>query len=599
MFEYTRYPQGYNTSPPGEGIQMATVIGHADPTFDGRLEVTLQRNQGNSKGEAPYIVRYSSPFFGNTAYEFQGFNRTDFNDTQKSYGMWFVPPDIGVDVLVVFINGEYDKGFWIACIPPTFAHRMVPAIGADFALALTDEQRARYNTSFPLPVGEANRRINSENQTVNEDRIAKPLHPVAETYLRQGTVEDAVRGPVQTTSKRTPPNSVYGISTPGPIDRRPGAPERNIGDIVDKTDFTVPVSRLGGTTFVMDDGDDTLMRRAPASELAYNEAYADVFSGEQGNAEIPSSEYFRVRTRTGHEILMHNSEDLIYITNSKGTAWIELTSDGKIDVYSKDSISIRTESDFNFKADRDFNVEAGRNINLKATATYRSDNFAYGDEFIIDDQGRENGRIQLESKFNTNLLVGANMKIETRTFKNENQEDTDGNLDINIKGNTKITTGIGTVKEEYRLDIGTRGNVFVTQTGNLDISTIKNTKITTAENFDLKTTGNNTFTAGKATDILSGGNHAETAAKIDMNGPKARQAEVAAIVEIAETIDDLVTYQNRRTNSNLAWNESKYQENEPFNSIMRRVPQHEPWYEHENLKPLQVKKGALDREQDQ
>lgn len=581
MYEYTRYPQGYNTSPPGEGIQMATVIGHADPTFDGRLEVTLQRNQGNTKGEAPYIVRYSSPFFGNTAYEFQGSNQNNFDETQKSYGMWFIPPDIGVDVLVVFINGEYDKGFWIACVPPTFAHRMVPALGADYNLALTDEQRSRFNTSFPLPVGEINRRINKNNLIPNEDSIAKPLHPVAETYLKQGTVEDAIRGPVQTNSRRTPPNSVYGISTPGPIDRRPGAPEKNLGDIVDKTDFTIPVSRLGGTTFVMDDGDDRFVRRAPASELPYNDAYADAYSGEGGNPEIPSSEFFRVRTRTGHEILMHNSEDLIYITNARGTAWIELTSDGKMDVYSQDSISLHTEGDFNLKADRDFNVEAGRNINMKATATYRSDNFAYGNEFIKDDQGRENGRIQLESKFNTNLLVGANMKIETRTFLDENQQETDGDLDINIKGNTKLTTGLGSVKESYRLDINTDGNVFITTSGSLDLHSEDNNKFTAAFG---------------ATDILSGSNHTETASVIHMNGP---QAAEAAQGEVADIITDLATYQNRRTNSNLTWNNSKYQEEEPFNSILRRVPMHEPWRDHENLKPLDVKKTSLDREEDQ
>jgi hypothetical protein len=64
---------------------------------------------------------------------------------------------------------------------------------------------------------------------------------------------------------------------------------------------------------------------------------------------------------------LHNSEDLIYIGNAKGTTWIELTSNGKIDIYAKDSISIHTENDLNIKADRDINLDAGRDFNVKAT----------------------------------------------------------------------------------------------------------------------------------------------------------------------------------------------------------------------------------------
>jgi hypothetical protein len=63
---------------------------------------------------------------------------------------------------------------------------------------------------------------------------------------------------------------------------------------------------------------------------------------------------------------MHNSEDLIYITNARGTAWIELTSNGKIDIYSQDSISVHSEQDINFTAGRDINLTATANVNVNA-----------------------------------------------------------------------------------------------------------------------------------------------------------------------------------------------------------------------------------------
>jgi hypothetical protein len=62
---------------------------------------------------------------------------------------------------------------------------------------------------------------------------------------------------------------------------------------------------------------------------------------------------------------MHNSEDLIYIGNARGTTWIELTSNGKIDIFAEDSISVHTKTDLNFRADRDINLEAVRNVNIK------------------------------------------------------------------------------------------------------------------------------------------------------------------------------------------------------------------------------------------
>jgi len=542
------------------GIQTARVIGHADPTLGGALQVTLYRKQANKQGEVPYVVRPAFPFFGNTAYEHQGNNLTDFNDTQKSYGMWFVPPDVGTDVLVVFVNGDPAEGYWLGCIPPRFAHRMVPAIGGTSNVALSDKDKQKFGPATILPVGEANRRINGKaDRQKDEDKIPKPVHPIADAFLGQGLIEDYVRGVTETTSRRVPPNSVYGISTPGPLDRRKGAKRAVRGDTLSKTNTPVPVSRLGGTQFVMDDGDDRYQRRAPASQLGLGEAYADTQAGEQGQPTIPAEEYTRIRTRTGHQLLFHNSEDLIYIGNARGTSWIELTSDGKIDVYAKDSISIHSQNDVNLYADRDINMEAGRNINMKASAHYSKDSPTDEKGKIIDENFFDSGRIQMESAFNTNLLVGANLKIETREYIDEFDEKIDGKLDIHVKGNGKIAVGQGNVEEAYR--------------------------------FDLNTIGDNLFTATENTDILSvNGNHTETAVRIDMNGPQASTAE------LADVITDLTTHGNAVTNNDLDYAQSRFQEFYQLNSIMKRIPMHEPWALHENLLPTLLKPKNTDRE---
>lgn len=390
----------------GNGIMLGKVVGYLDPSFMCGLEVTLLRDHGNTIGEdsQTFPVKYASPFYGVTAFENMGLNKTDWNDSQQSYGMWFPTVEIGTTVLVVFINGNPADGYFIGCVPGRFANQMIPAIAGSTEFEATADQKKKYDTTQPLPVAEVNRKLNSLEKSLNIDKIKKPIHPIADVFLKQGLLEDDVRGVATSTGRRNIPNSVFGISTPGPFNRGEGTKKQFIGKKNSQSAIPIPVSRLGGTTLVMDDGEDRYQRVTPAGEGPVE--YADTQNGEKGDPNIPYNEYFRIRTRTGHQILLHNSEDIIYIGNSKGTAWIELTSNGKIDVYAQDSISVHTENDINIRADRDVNIEAGRNINMKATADYSK-------EANVDEQGFDSGRIQIESKFNTRLIIGANGKITT------------------------------------------------------------------------------------------------------------------------------------------------------------------------------------------
>jgi hypothetical protein len=379
------------------------------------LEVTLLRENGNSIGDLnqTYSVKYASPFYGVTGYEYMGLNKDDYQDTQKSYGMWFPTVEIGTTVLVAFVNGDADSGYFIACVPGKFMNHMVPALGGSTEFEATQEQKRKYDTTQPLPVAEYNRKANTQEKSLSIEKIKKPIHPIADRFLEQGLLEDDVRGTSTSTSRRNIPNAVFGISTPGPLDRSPGAKKQFIGKQQSQSPTPMPVGRLGGTTLVMDDGEDRYIRKKPAGEGP--QEYADTEAGEKGDLNIPYNEYFRIRTRTGHQILLHNSEDLIYVGNAKGTTWIEMTSNGKIDIYAEDSISIHTENDLNIRADRDINLEAGRNVNIKS----------------VD-------RTQIESGSDMNLVIGANGNITTT-----------GNLNVatglanyfTAGGNTNILSG--------------------------------------------------------------------------------------------------------------------------------------------------------------
>jgi hypothetical protein len=70
---------------PSPGPFLAEVTNHLDPTYMGGLEVALIKGMPGStkiQGET-YVVRYLSPFAGNTSIRHEGTNSSDFNDVQK------------------------------------------------------------------------------------------------------------------------------------------------------------------------------------------------------------------------------------------------------------------------------------------------------------------------------------------------------------------------------------------------------------------------------------------------------------------------------------------------------------------------------------
>jgi starvation-inducible outer membrane lipoprotein len=521
-------------------IMLARVVGYLDPTFMAGLEVTLLSDQGNEVGDIhqTYSVKYATPFYGVTGYEYMGLNKGDFNDTQKSYGMWFPTPEIGTTVLVAFVEGNPAEGYFIGCVPGRYMNHMIPAIGASTQVELSEEDKKLFDTTQPLPVAEVNRKANTLEGGADIDKVKKPVHPIANVFLEQGLLEDDVRGPTTSTARRNVPGAVFGISTPGPIDRSEGSKKEFVGKKQTRSSSAIPVSRKGGTQFVMDDGDDRYRRATPASNgpIDYIDRQ-DPKESRQGQPDIPYNEHVRIRTRTGHQILLHNSEDLIYIGNAKGTTWIELTSNGKIDIYAQDSISIHTESDFNFRADRDVNIEAGRNINMRTVG----------------------GRLHADVNGNLELAVSGNSFLTTL-----------GDLHIRTTGSSKLSSG-----------------------ANLDISTTAATKISSSGSFDL-TSGGALKATSKGSVGLKGANIVMQGDRVDINGPA---APVASPASAADSIQTLSLHANPVTSSKADWgNKNRYKLDEFANSIMRRIPMHEPWFLHENYNPIVLSSEFTDRD---
>ena len=352
----------------GSGPYLAKIINHLDSEYMGAIEVEILKitengNPSTAVGSGYQLpCYYVSPFYNVTPREGVKKNQ-GYEYSQQSSGFWAVPPNVGTKVVVLCLEENFGFGYWIGCVQDQFMNFMTPG-NASTTFNNSDP-------STPKPVGEYNKElITAEGR--DPTKYIKPVNTLADSVLTtQGLGGDTTRGTTTSSSRREVPSMVFGMSTPGPYDNRPGKPSSSYGPEFAKSN--VPFSRLGGSSFVMDDGDMTLLRKKPAGgDDAGPPEYANAEAGDtSGNPTLPHNELIRLKTRTGHQILMHNTEDLIYIGNAKGTTWIEMTSNGKIDIFAQDSVSIHTSNDLNVTADRDIIMSAGRNICLKAGADGR------------------------------------------------------------------------------------------------------------------------------------------------------------------------------------------------------------------------------------
>jgi len=351
--------------PADGGPFLGLVMNNVDPTRSGSLWVYIETfGSGNYDDENKWIkVRYMPSFFGSTPLpNSDGINNKvgAYPGNQNSYGMWFTPPDIGVTVMCVFVNGRKDQGFYIGVVPEEGLGHMVPGLAASSNFDTENKNQAAYSKGAGrLPVTE----INTLNPDIfNNPKFYAQKKPVqsyiAGVLFQQGLLKDPERGTIGSSSQRESPSSVFGVSTPGRAVYQGGMTGDNIqqrvndGDV--RPDQAAVIGRVGGHSLVMDDGD---------------------IRG--------TNQMMRLRTTNGHQITMSDSGNFLYITHANGQTWIELGAAGTVDVFSTNSINLRSQGDINLHADRDINMYAGRTFKAKSEKTMQLESIT---DIVMDAQ---------------------------------------------------------------------------------------------------------------------------------------------------------------------------------------------------------------------
>ena len=153
-----------------------------------------------------------------------------------------------------------------------------------------------------LPATEKNKNVYGDAEEI--ENLSNWKHPInqelTDQLMVQGLITDPVRGTTTSSARRDTPSGVFGFNTPGPV----AADSRILNIGVGGT--AVAVDRSLGQSFVMDDGDENGI-----------------------NQQI------RLRSASGHQLLLNDTQKVIYLSNGSGNSWIEMSEEGKISIYAK------------------------------------------------------------------------------------------------------------------------------------------------------------------------------------------------------------------------------------------------------------------------
>lgn len=285
-------------------VMEGLVVDTNDPDQMGRLKVWVQALDGENFDIAnlPW-TEYASPLMGFTV-DYPGGNGAK-NNSHSAYGLWAIPK-MGASVAVFCLSGDPAARYYFA----SFA-------------------RLHRNRSFP-----AGR---------NEDFNGK-TGPWGDAGDGEGNLE-----PIQPAFDNLRTQFQDDLEQSEAITR--GAYERQAAQAIFEKD-----------------GKEGYSPNAADPSYLDCQTYCFVSPGRNSLIMQDHPEFARTRLKTaeGHQIILDDANERIYISTAKGKSWIEMDLDGHINVFGSESISVRTGKDLNLRADRDINLEAGRNFNVKA-----------------------------------------------------------------------------------------------------------------------------------------------------------------------------------------------------------------------------------------
>lgn len=364
------------------GMTLGVVIDTDDPLQMGRLKIFCPSLNDDPKQlqYVPWSV-YASPFAGsinNSSYTRGPGDVTPESKGALHYGFWAIP-ELGAHVLVACVDGDFRRRFWFACVPQHQETNTLhtgrwkwndgtvegPLTSADEPMEpLYTNAKQAFSDKKDSP--EWKTRIADYQPTAIRDDTGQIPNNKKQTYRDQTNESIRDNEPDEWTHEAL---GAHGYDWSG---------FKNMGALLSSRTFGM--SSPGMHMFVMDDR--------------------------------PFNNRIKIRSTSGHQILLDDTNERIYIATNKGNNWIEFDSNGNIDMFSEGHISISGSRDINISASDTIRMHAGRSINMYAGHQDLAD--AENEELKVTERLAE-GTIAIQAESDL-MLISRN----TRCYSDEN-----------------------------------------------------------------------------------------------------------------------------------------------------------------------------------
>ena len=328
-------------------ITIGEVVDTNDPQQMGRLRVAcpLLGDSGDDVvSDIPWAT-YVSPLGGTATSPSRG-RGGDVTAGQIAYGMFNVPK-VGSNVLVACIDADPRFRVWLGCVHDQFLTHTMP------------HGRYSYKTANK-PEGPF---------SSSEDKI----QPLYDSQTAAFTNPDGGVEPRMSHEFRT---RAADVGVAGLDDELVNIEESNISLLSDDVDEEYGVNPAGGKYSNTQGYQKSRVEDGESSNtggIIYDpQTYSWTTPGFHSLSMQDNAENCRIRFRTthGHQIIMDDTNERIYISTAGGKTWIEMDEVGNIDIYGERNISVHAKKDINYTADESFRVNA-KNIHFNADEDIR------------------------------------------------------------------------------------------------------------------------------------------------------------------------------------------------------------------------------------
>lgn len=326
-------------------VTLGTVVDTNDPQQMGRVRVVCPQwgdSWSANVEDMPWAI-YVAPFGGQTQMGTRGPGIQE-SEGGIAYGMWAVPK-IGAQVVVMCIDGNPSTRMYFGCVYDQF-------------------------TPHTMPHG----------------RFMYDDHP----ELEKSGASPAPYGPYTSTEKYIQPltanmKKAFGDKSEPSYEYRTRAADYTVSRVdISQIDHTY--SKVQDDESVTHDGRSytqgyQVSRSDPDAPSSYTTrnydsmVYSITTPGFHAFSMDDRQENCRMRLRTtsGHQIILDDTNERIYIATAQGNNWIELDQDGNIDIYTSNKLSVHAAKDINLTSDETIRMYAKKGIHMHSDDEIRVD----------------------------------------------------------------------------------------------------------------------------------------------------------------------------------------------------------------------------------